>query len=142
MSLFRIFILVLLSPLLVTATVLYVPVLLVGVVICMLRVLGTRGRISGTAYEPLQMRLFYHLRGTRPDPVALELSRHLPATSWGFTPVVMTPFVWICKLFPGLLRYPPPQPSRWEPRRNLCCRSTSALWMRPCSTAFSRSNRS
>ncbi|MBM40423.1 MAG: hypothetical protein CL483_00685 [Acidobacteria bacterium] len=122
MSLFRIFILVLLSPLLVTATVLYVPVLLVGVVIYMLRVLGTRGRVSGTAYEPLQVRLIYHLRGTRPDPVALELTRHLPATSWGFAPVVMTPFVWICKLFPGLLRYPPPKPATFTDMMGVRCK--------------------
>ena len=88
---------------------LYVPVLLVGVVIYMLRILGTWRRVSGTAYEPLGIRPIYHLLGTRPDPVALELTRHLPATSWGFTPVLVVPFAWLCKLFPGLFRYPPPK---------------------------------
>ena len=121
----RALVLILLSPLLVALGVLYVPVLLVGMVIYMRRLGATRGQASGTAYEPLQMRLVYHLLGNRPDPVAFELTPHLPATDWGFLPVLISPFVWSIKLLgfiPKAFRYPPSNPTTFSGMMGARCK--------------------
>ena len=125
MSLSRIVLLLLLSPLLLAAAVLYLPVFLAGSALYMLRLRRTRGQASGTAYEPLQGRVTYHLLGNRPDPVAVELSRRLPATSWGFTPVLLAPIAWLFKLIgllPELFQYPPPIPTSFTGMMGARCK--------------------
>lgn len=62
------------------------PLFLVGLIFYMGPILFSRGKVSGTAYEPFNARLLYHLVGNRPDPAALQLAEvyRLPTvSSWG-----------------------------------------------------------
>ena len=58
-------------------------VFVIGFGFYMVPILRARGRVSGTAYEPFNARLLYHLIGSRPDAAALQLARGLPATGRG-----------------------------------------------------------
>ena len=54
-------------------------------------ILFVRGRVSGTTYEPFNMRLLYHLLGSRPDDAALWLARGLPATNRAVMALLIKP---------------------------------------------------
>ncbi len=95
-------------------TLVLAPAFVVGVLFYTVPVATWRGRVSGTAYEPFNARLIYHLLGTRPDPFALKLARGLPATG----PVVMLcmvrPLAWALRVTgftPSIFSYPPPRPT-------------------------------
>lgn len=106
--------LILLSPLLLVASLVYVPVFLVCALLYLIPILRSRGRVSGTTYEPLQSRLLYDLLGTRPDPMARRLAWHLPATRLGIMTTMLAPMAWAIRLVgvtPASLRYPPPRPT-------------------------------
>ena len=63
---------------------LLLPVFLLGFFFYMVPILLSRGKISGTAYEPFNGRLLYHLWGSRHDAAALQLAGGLPATNHVF----------------------------------------------------------
>ena len=91
-----------------------VPIYVIGFFCYMVPLLGTRGRVSGTAYEPFNGRLLYHLLGTRPDAAALQLAPGLPATNRGTMNLLVRPMAWAMKVsgyIPGAFRYPPPRPT-------------------------------
>ena len=54
------------------------PAFLIGYLFYMIPILLSRGKVSGTAYEPFGGRLLYHCIGSRPDPAALQLAAGLP----------------------------------------------------------------
>jgi methyltransferase (TIGR00027 family) len=94
--------------------VLWVPIYLIGLICYMVPILLARGRVSGTAYEPFNGRLLYHLMGTRPDAAALQLAPGLPAANRGTLDLLVRPMAWTSKVtghVPGAFRYPPPRPT-------------------------------
>ena len=94
--------------------VLFTPLLLVGLPFYLVPILASRGRVSGTAYEPLTSRVFLHLMGGRPDPAALALARGLPATNRVVMTLLVYPFVWATRLsgyLPAIFEYPAPRPT-------------------------------
>ena len=91
--------------------VLMVPIFVIGFGCYMLPILLVRGRVSGTAYEPFNGRLMYHLVGGRPDAAALQLAQGLPATNRG---VMHLPIAWASRVtgyHPLMAQYPPPRPT-------------------------------
>jgi methyltransferase (TIGR00027 family) len=94
--------------------VMFIPLLLVGLVLYIVPVLASRGRVSATAYRPFTTRLFYHLVGSRPDPAALTLAPGLPATNHVVMALLIYPFVWASRLsgyVPALFEYPARRPT-------------------------------
>ena len=90
------------------------PLFLLGMPFYMIPVLLSRGKVSGTAYEPFNARLLYHLYGNRPDPVALQLSGALPATNRFVMMMMIKPPLWISRVTgyePAMIQYPPPRPT-------------------------------
>lgn len=90
------------------------PVFLLGFPFYMVPILLSRGKISGTAYEPFNGRLLYHLQGSRPDAAALQLAAGLPATNRVFMGLFVRPMVWVSRItdyLPDFLDYPPPRPT-------------------------------
>lgn len=79
-------------------TLVLVPLYLVGTVCYFAPLLRSRGRISGTAYEPFTGRLLFDLLGTRADPWAMRLAAGLPATNAGFMSCMMRPMAWASRL--------------------------------------------
>ncbi len=99
-----IFVSIVLSPLLIIGTAIYLFRVLV--------VLMPKG-IDGTAYEPYTARLFMHDLGTRPDPVASRLAPHLTVTAAPVWPLFSAPFRWAIRLtgyVPTLVTFPPTRP--------------------------------
>ncbi|MEL6183268.1 MAG: SAM-dependent methyltransferase [Myxococcota bacterium] len=89
------------------------PALLLGGILYALPILRRRGKVSGTAYEPLLGRLLYHGTGARPDPAAVALARHLPATRRA-APLLLRPVLWAARMSgygPSGLEYPGPSPA-------------------------------
>lgn len=89
------------------------PLLVLGGLLHTIVVLRCRGRISGTAYRPLQSRLLLHGLGQRPDPAAQALAAQLPGTRGLLGWLLLRPLVWACRCsghLPAALRLPPPQP--------------------------------
>lgn len=94
--------------------VVFTPLLLLGLPFYLVPILASRGRVSGTAYEPLTSRVFLHLMGGRPDPAALALTRGLPATNRVVMILLVYPLVWATRLsgyLPPLFEYPAPRPT-------------------------------
>lgn len=94
--------------------VLLVPIFVIGLGCYMLPVLLARGRVSGTAYEPFNGRLVYHLMGGRPDAAALQLAQGLPATNRGVMNLMVRPITWASRVtgyLPVMGQYPPPRPT-------------------------------
>jgi len=92
--------------------ILFLPVLLVGLIGYLVPIVWHRGRISGTAYEPLNWRMLYHLVGSRPDPISFQLAQNLPATNPVFLWFMIRPVVLIARFTgytPMFLAYPAPQ---------------------------------
>lgn len=90
------------------------PVFLVGLIFYMGPLLLSRGKVSGTAYEPFNARLLYHLVGNRPDPAALQLAGGLPANNRVVMGLMIRPMAWASRFsgfIPSLLQYPPPTPT-------------------------------
>ena len=54
--------------------ILWIPLFLLGYIFYVIPVYRSRGKVSGTTYEPFGVRLLYHLHGGRPDPAALHKS--------------------------------------------------------------------
>jgi len=94
--------------------VLLAPVFLLGYPFYQFPLLLQRGKVSGTAYEPFNGRLLYHLWGSRPDAAAMQLARGLPATNRVFLNLLVRPIIWASRItgyIPGFLEYPPPRPT-------------------------------
>jgi methyltransferase (TIGR00027 family) len=94
--------------------VLLLPIFLLGFPFYMVPILLSRGKVSGTTYEPFNGRLLYHLSGSRPDAAALQLAGGLPATNRVFMGLLVRPIVWASRISgyrPVLLDYPPPRPT-------------------------------
>ena len=90
------------------------PIFMLGLAFYMVPVLLSRGKVSGTTYEPFNGRLLYHLLGSRPDPAALQLAGGLPATNRVFMALLARPIVWVSRITgytPTFLEYPPPRPT-------------------------------
>lgn len=90
------------------------PILIFGFPFYMVPILLSRGKVSGTTYEPFNGRLLYHLSGSRPDAAALQLAGGLPATNRVFMGLLVRPIVWASRISgyrPVLLEYPPPWPT-------------------------------
>ena len=97
--------------------VLLVPIFVIGLGCYMLPVLLARGRVSGTAYEPFNGRLVYHLMGGRPDAAALQLAQGLPATNRGVMNLMVRPITWASRVtgyLPVVGQYPPPAADSYE----------------------------
>ena len=93
--------------------IIFLPLFVIGFPFYFVPIMLTRGKVSGTAYEPFNARLIYHLLGTRPDPAAEQLAKGLPGTNAGFRLLLMRPLVWASRwsgFTPGYLAYPPPHP--------------------------------
>ncbi len=96
-------------------TIVLSPLLVIGTAIYMFRVLAVlmpKG-IDGTAYEPYTARLFMHDLGTRPDPVASRLAPHLTVTAAPVWSMFSAPFRWATRLtgyVPTLFTFPPARP--------------------------------
>ena len=93
---------------------LLLPVFLLGFFFYMVPILLSRGKISGTAYEPFNGRLLYHLWGSRHDAAALQRAGGLPATNHVSMSLFVRPIVWASRItdyLPGFLDYPPPRPT-------------------------------
>lgn len=89
------------------------PVLLIGFIFYMIPIVLKRGTISGTAYEPFNGRLLYHLLGSRHDPAALQLAGGLPATNRLTMTLIIKPIVWASRITgftPSIAQYPPSRP--------------------------------
>ena len=90
------------------------PLFVIGFPFYILPILVQRGRVSGTAYEPFNARLIYHITGRRPDAAAWQLAGGLPATSSAvFRTLGLQPFAWTSQLtgyVPSFVEYPPPRP--------------------------------
>jgi methyltransferase (TIGR00027 family) len=94
--------------------ILLLPVLLFGLPFYMVPIFLNRKKVSGTAYEPFNGRLIYHLSGSRPDEAALQLAEGLPATNRVSMGLLIRPFVWASQISgykPAFLEYPPPRPT-------------------------------
>jgi len=90
------------------------PLILVGLIFYMGPILFSRGKVSGTAYEPFNARLLYHLVGNRPDPAALQLAGGLPATNRVVMGLMIKPMAWASRFsgfIPSLFQYPPATPT-------------------------------
>ncbi len=90
------------------------PFFLVGMIFYMGPILLSRGKVSGTAYEPFNARLLYHLVGNRPDPAALQLAAGLPATNPIVMRLMIKPLAWASRFsgfIPSIIKYPPPTPT-------------------------------
>ncbi|MCH8140100.1 MAG: SAM-dependent methyltransferase [Proteobacteria bacterium] len=90
------------------------PLFLVGLIFYMGPILFSRGKVSGTAYEPFNARLLYHLVGNRPDPAALQLAGGLPATNRVVMGLMIKPMAWASRFsgfIPSLFQYPPATPT-------------------------------
>lgn len=88
------------------------PLLIVGTVIYMVRVATTLRRrgVDGTTYEPFTARLLMHDLGTRNDPVAARLAPHLTVTAPPVRALFSLPFQWAARLsgrIPTLFDFPP-----------------------------------
>ena len=94
--------------------VLMVPIFVIGMGFYMVPILLARGRVSGTAYEPFNGRLLYHLMGSRSDAAALQLAQGLPATNRGTMNLLIRPMAWASRVsgyIPVAFQYPPPHPA-------------------------------
>jgi methyltransferase (TIGR00027 family) len=94
--------------------VMLVPIFLLGFPFYMVPILLSRGKVSGTTYEPFNGRLLYHLWGSRPDAAALQLAGGLPATNRVSLALLIRPIVWVSRItgyMPAILEYPPPRPT-------------------------------
>lgn len=90
-------------------SILCIPFFLLGFAAFMIPVLLSRGKVSGTAYEPFNARYQYELLGLRADPAARELAKHLPATNIIVRLCVFHLLSLLCritKLIPPALDYP------------------------------------
>jgi methyltransferase (TIGR00027 family) len=90
------------------------PLFMVGTLLYFWPIVRVRGKVSGTAYEPFCSRVLYHLMGSRPDPVALQLAAGLPATNGLVMALMIKPIAWASKTsayLPAMLQYPPPRPT-------------------------------
>lgn len=90
------------------------PIFLLGFPFYMVPILLSRGKVSGTTYEPFNGRLLYHLTGGRPDSAALQLSGGLPATNRIVMTLIIRPIVWVSRItgyMPAFSEYPPPRPT-------------------------------
>jgi len=90
------------------------PLFLLGFPFYMVPILRSRGKVSGTAYEPFSGRLLYHLAGNRIDTATMQLAGRLPATNHMFMALLARPIVWASRITdytPAILQYPPPQPT-------------------------------
>jgi len=90
------------------------PAFLIGYLFYMIPILLSRGKVSGTAYEPFGGRLLYHCLGSRPDPAALQLAAGLPAANRFYMGLLLRPMVWASRVTgytPAMLDYPPPHPT-------------------------------
>ena len=99
-----IFVSIVLSPLFIIGTAIYMYRVLV--------VLVPKG-IDGTSYEPYTARLLMHDLDTRPDPVASRLAPHLTVTSAPVWPIFSAAFRWATRLtgyLPTLFTFPPARP--------------------------------
>jgi len=89
--------------------ILWIPLYLLGVIFYLIPVYRSRGKVSGTTYEPFGSRLLYHLHGGRPDPAALQLARGLPVTNGLVMATIFYPMVWASRItgyMPEMLQYP------------------------------------
>ena len=89
--------------------ILWIPLFLLGGIIYVIPIYRSRGKVSGTAYEPFSLRLLYHLHGGRPDPAALQLARGLPGTNGLVMATIFYPMVWASRItgyMPEALQYP------------------------------------
>lgn len=89
---------------------LLVPLYLLGAVFYFVPLRRTRGRVSGTAYEPFTGRVLFDLIGSRPDPLATRLAAGLPATNRAFMWSMMFPMAWASRVTgftPNAYSYPP-----------------------------------
>jgi hypothetical protein len=94
--------------------VLLAPLLLLGLPFYMAPILMSRGRVSGTTYEPFNGRLMLHLMGSRPDTAALKLAGGLPASNVAVMALMIWPLVWASRwtgYLPGFVQYPPSRPT-------------------------------
>jgi len=76
-------------------------------------ILLRRGKVSGTAYEPFNARLLYHLLGSRLDPTTLQLAAGLPATNAVVMTLMVRPLAWASRItghLPDVFTYPAPRP--------------------------------
>lgn len=90
------------------------PAFLIGFLFYVIPIFISRGRVSGTAYEPFNSRLLYHCFGNRLDPAALQLAGGLPATNRIFMSLLLRPIAWAARITgytPATLEYPPPYPT-------------------------------
>lgn len=91
----------------------WLPIYLVGLIGFIIPLMGTRGKSSGTTYEPFGARLLYDLMGTRPDAAATKLTRGLPATNWAYLYLMVYPMLAFWRLSghtPVSFAYPPADP--------------------------------
>jgi methyltransferase (TIGR00027 family) len=103
---------------------LFSPLLLVGLPFYMVPIMQTRGRVSGTTYEPFNGRLLYHLMGTRPDPAALQLAAGLPAMGPVAMLLMVKPLILASKIsgyIPAMVQYPPPYPAPFSAMMGARC---------------------
>jgi methyltransferase (TIGR00027 family) len=94
--------------------VLLAPLLLLGLPFYMAPILMSRGRVSGTTYEPFNGRLMLHLMGSRPYTAALKLAGGLPASNVAVMALMIWPLVWASRwtgYLPGFVQYPPSRPT-------------------------------
>ena len=89
------------------------PLLLLGLPFYMVPIAMRRAGLSATTDEPFNVRLLFHLLGSRPDAAALMLAGGLPATNSAFMALMVWPLVWASRwtgYLPAALQYPPPRP--------------------------------
>lgn len=88
---------------------LWSPIFLIGGIVYLIPIYRSRGKVSGTTYEPFSIRLLYELLGRRPDPAARKLAPKLPATNPLVLATLYYPIAWIVRLSgfqPDALNYP------------------------------------
>jgi methyltransferase (TIGR00027 family) len=93
--------------------ILLTPVMLLGLPFYFIPIVLKRGTVSGTAYEPFNARLIYHLLGSRPDPAAMQLAAGLPATNRFVMNLMVKPLAWCSQVtgyIPAVFKLPPPRP--------------------------------
>ena len=93
--------------------ILLTPAYLVAYPFYQIPILLTRGKVSGTTYEPFNARLLYHLLGSRLDPATVQLAAGLPANNAVVMTLMVRPLAWASRVtghLPDVLAYPPPRP--------------------------------
>lgn len=90
------------------------PLLMVGMLFYFWPIMRVRGKVSGTAYEPFNARLLYHMLGSRSDPAAEQLALGLPAANGLVMALMIKPIFWASKIsayLPAMFQYPAPRPT-------------------------------